>query len=103
MAQTRDVGRASLYSAPINLWVEDEVTRTYLLEVWNDNPMIKCLIGGGYEGGHAIVKDDAETVGYPNVFSVVDRDFRQSNKHKWADPARINLRLFTLPVHEIEN
>jgi len=33
---TRDVARASLYRGKINLWVEDELTRAYLSEVWNN-------------------------------------------------------------------
>ena len=36
MANTRDVARPNLYRGPINLWVEDDVTRTYLAEVWAD-------------------------------------------------------------------
>jgi hypothetical protein len=57
----RDVARASLYTAPINLWVEDELTRAYLDAVWN-SPAVKFLIGGGNEGLQAIV-NDAERAG----------------------------------------
>ncbi len=96
----RDVERASLYTAPINLWVEDEVTRAYLDTVWG-SPLVRFLIGGGNEGVQAIV-NDAEKAGYSNVFAVIDRDFRRTNKPDWLDPAK-RPRRFVLPVHEIEN
>ncbi|MHB1558074.1 MAG: hypothetical protein ACYC61_11475 [Isosphaeraceae bacterium] len=96
----RDVARASLYAAPINLWVEDEVTRAYLDAVWN-NPSIRFLIGGGSEGVQAIVSD-AQKAGHANVFAVIDRDFRHTNKANWSDPAK-SPRRYILPVHEIEN
>jgi len=100
VAHISDVARASLYRAPINLWVEDEVTRTYLSEIWN-NPAVAFLIGGG-DGGLQAIVSDAEKAGYPNVFAVVDRDFRRSNKPNWAAPSKTSRR-FILPVHEIEN
>jgi hypothetical protein len=100
LAVIRDVARASLYRAPINLWVEDEVTHTYLSEFWN-NPMVSLPIGGGHEGVQAIVKD-AEESGFKNVFALIDRDFRQSNQPSWLDP-RKTFRRFILHVHEIEN
>ena len=100
MAVIRDVARASLYRAPINLWVEDEFTRTYISEVWND-PTVSFLIGGGHEGVQAVVKD-AEESGFPNVFALIDRDFRQSNRQFWLDPGK-TFRRFILRVHEIEN
>jgi hypothetical protein len=96
----RDVARASLYRATINLWVEDELTRAYLDAVWN-TPAVAYLIGGGNEGVQAIV-NDAEKAGYPNVFALIDRDFRQTNKSVWMDPNK-TFRRFILPVHEIEN
>ena len=96
----RSVERASLYRAPINLWVEDQLTRAYLDAVWNSS-YIGFLIGGGNEGVQAIV-NDAEKAGYPNVFAVIDRDFRQSNRSSWLDPGKTSRR-FILEVHEIEN
>lgn len=95
-----DFQRDSLYVAPINLWVEDEITGAYLDAVWN-NPSITFLIGGGSEGVQAIVSD-AQKAGHANVFAVIDRDFRQTNKANWSDLAR-NSRRFILPRHEIEN
>ena len=96
----RDVAKASLYTAPINLWVEDEVTRAYLDALWG-SPLVRFLIGGGNEGVLAIV-NDAEKADYPNVFAVIDRDFRRTNRANWSDPAKKSRR-FILPVHEIEN
>ena len=100
MAATQDVARASLYRGLINLWVEDELTRAYLSAVWN-SPSVTFFIGGGNEGVRAIVKD-AEEAGISNVFALIDRDFRQTNKQDWLDP-RKSTRTFVLRVHEIEN
>ena len=95
-----DVPRASLYRGKINLWVEDEVTRSYLAALWND-PDVTYLIGGGNEGVKAIAQD-AKQAGFRNVFAVVDRDLRPSNKADWFDPRKTS-PVFVLPVHEIEN
>jgi hypothetical protein len=100
LAVIRDVARASLYRASINIWVEDEVTRSYLSAVWN-NATVSFLIGGGQEGVQAIVRD-AEDSSFTNVFAVIDRDFRQSNRQHWLDPGK-TFRRFILRVHEIEN
>ena len=86
MALIRDVARASLYRGPINLWVEDEVTRTYLSEIWN-NPAVAFLIGGGNEGVRAIV-NDAEAFGFANVFALIDRDFRANQQTVLASPGQ---------------
>lgn len=96
----RDVARASLYRGKINLWVEDEITRAYLAELWDD-PDIVYLVGGGNEGVRAIVHD-AEVAGYRNVFAVIDRDFGTSNVAHWLDH-RKTARTFVLPAHEVEN
>jgi hypothetical protein len=89
-----------LYRGVINLWVEDELTRSYLSAVWND-PTVAFLVGGGNEGVRAVVHD-AEESRFPNVFGLIDRDFRRSNKAGWFDPNK-TFRTFVLPVHEIEN
>lgn len=52
-------------------------------------------------GVQAIV-NDAERAGYPNVFAVIDRDFRRTNKANWSGPGK-RPRRFILSVHEIEN
>jgi hypothetical protein len=96
----RDVARDALYNGRINLWVEDDLTRVYLGALWND-PAVKFLIGGGYNGVLAILKD-AEHAGYTNVFGVVDGDHGRSNHADWFVPGR-SFRRFVLPRHEIEN
>ena len=96
----RDVGRASLYRGSIILWVEDELTRAYLSEIWNDSS-VAYFIAGGHEGVNSIVKD-AEKAGFSNVFGLIDRDFRKSNAMEWMNPKK-TFRTFILPVHEIEN
>ncbi len=97
----RDVARAALYRGIINLWVEDELTREYLSAVWNNPPDVFFLIGGGNEGVSAVLKD-AESAGYPNVFGIIDRDFRPTNRDDWSAGGK-TFRRFVLPVHEIEN
>lgn len=96
----RDVARASLYTGTINLWVEDEITRSYLRQLWSDSN-IKFLIGGGYEGVIAVVHE-AEKAGYHNVFAVIDRDLSQSNSRNWLKSNK-KFKRFVLPVHEVEN
>jgi hypothetical protein len=97
----RDVARAALYRGIINLWVEDELTREYLSAVWNFPTDVFFLIGGGNEGVGAVVKD-AASAGFANVFGLVDRDFRPTNRSNW-NAAGKTFRTFVLPVHEIEN
>jgi hypothetical protein len=97
----RDVARAALYRGIINLWVEDELTREYLSAVWNHPTDVFFLIGGGNEGVSAVVKD-AESAGFANVFGLIDRDFRPTNRSRWSSPGK-TFRTFVLPVHEIEN
>jgi len=97
----RDVSRGDFYRPDLlNLWVEDPLTRSYLSTLWGD-PKIKFLVGGGNDGVEALVRA-AENEGYPNVFGVVDRDFRASNQADWSEPGKV-IRRFVLPVHEIEN
>lgn len=96
----RDVARGTLYNGRINLWVEDNLTRTYLKALWN-NPDVRLLVGGGHHGVQAILKD-AEDAGYRNVFGLADRDFGRSNYPDWLVPGRA-FRRFVLPRHEIEN
>ncbi len=95
-----DVGREALYNGPINLWVEDPLTRAYLDALWDD-PAVKFLIGGGHDGVRAIIRD-AEDAGFRNVFGLIDRDYHRSNRVDWLVPGRA-FRTFILPVHEIEN
>jgi hypothetical protein len=87
--------------ATLVLWVEDPLTRDYLRAIWANPTGIAFRLGGGNEGVRAIVKAFEEE-GHRNVFGVMDRDFRTSNKSEWTDPAK-TFRTFTLPVHEVEN
>ncbi len=48
------------------------------------------------------IVNDAERAGYPNVFALIDRDFRPTNRTSWMNPQK-TFRTFVLPVHEIEN
>lgn len=95
-----DVARAALYRGRINLWVEDELSREYLSELWND-PDVAYFIGGGNDGVRAII-EDADHAGFRNVFGLTDRDFRPTNRDGWGSSTR-TFRTFVLPVHEIEN
>jgi hypothetical protein len=96
----RDVARATLYRGQINLWVEDELSREYLSALWND-PGVAFFIAGGNDGVRAVVQD-TDPADFPNVFGVIDRDFRPTNRARWTAPGG-TFRTFVLPVHEIEN
>jgi hypothetical protein len=96
-----DLSIESLYSAPINIWVEDELIKEYLITVWKNDPRLKFLIAGGIEGVRSIIKD-AEINSFINVFGVVDRDFGDHNSQEWFNPKK-TFRAFIIPVHELEN
>lgn len=96
----RDVASNALYSGQINLWVEDDLTRSYLSALWSD-PAVKFLIGGSRNGVIAILQD-SEDSGYTNVFGLIDRDHGKTNYADWFVPTR-TFRRFILPRHEIEN
>lgn len=82
----------------ILVWVEDEVTRTYLREVWQDSN-IGLLIAGGHENIHAVVKS-ARAQGFLHVFGFRDRDFGGTNRPKWQDDPE---GVLTSEVFEVEN
>ncbi len=82
----------------ILVWVEDEDTRTYLREVWQDSD-IGLLIAGGHENIHAVVKS-ARTQGFLHVFGFRDRDFGGTNRPKWQDDPE---GVLTSEVFEVEN
>jgi hypothetical protein len=89
----------ALYSAAIILWVEDQLTSTYLGECWND-PDIAFRIAGATQGVRAIVSS-ARQNGYLHVFGFVDRDFGYTNRPRWSDPAASPV--FVPEVSEAEN
>jgi hypothetical protein len=97
---SRDVSPPDFYRGKINLWVEDKATKSYLDTIWGGTDVL-CLIAGGNEGVRAVAKE-AEEAGYANVFGLIDRDFRASNKSAWFDPNK-TFKTFVLPMHEIEN
>jgi hypothetical protein len=90
----------AIYSFPLVLWVEDPITRDYVQKVWGGAD-IRFLIAGGNENIRAIVTD-AHANGHKHVFGLIDRDFRKSNRHQWANPQSGAL-VFVPIVHEIEN
>jgi hypothetical protein len=97
---TVDTSLPDLYRGPINVWVEDVLTREYLHGVWGD-PNVRFLIAASNEGISRVV-EDARASGLRNVFGVADRDFARSNMADWNDPAK-DPRRFIPPVHEMEN
>ncbi|MBN2498690.1 MAG: DUF4435 domain-containing protein [Deltaproteobacteria bacterium] len=90
---------SSLYSAPIVLWVEDELSRDYLSQLWQDDPLIKFCIAGGKENIRGVVHD-ARSQGFRHVCGLLDRDFGVSNRDRWS---RNEHGIFIPDVHEIEN
>jgi len=88
-----------LYSAPVVLWVEDELSRDYLSQLWQDDPLVKFCISGGAENIRGVVHD-ARLNNYRHVFGMIDRDFGKSNRSRWFDEG---IEVFILDVHEIEN
>ncbi len=80
------------------LWVEDAETRAYLSALFEDREL-RILVGGGRDHVAAMV-EDAYRSRHRNVFGVVDRDFGDSNRRRWAG---LDTRVFTLTRHEVEN
>lgn len=88
--------------ARIVLWVEDPLTKEYLHRVWqNDVKLFDIRVGGGNEGIRATVHDQRAR-GATNVFGLIDRDFGNSNRAQWLNPAS-GLEVFVPDVHEMEN
>jgi hypothetical protein len=100
-AMNTAINLSDLYRGQINLWVEDPLTKSYLAEIWEGDPAILFLIGGGVDGVRSVI-EDARNNNFHNVFGLIDRDFRESNYSAWLDPKK-NPRTFVLPVHELEN
>jgi len=83
-----------------HLWVEDALTKEYLIEIWQDSG-IEIHIGGGNPTIRAVA-EEASKQKFPNVLGLVDRDYEPSNYAQWENPAS-GARVLTLPVHEMEN
>jgi len=82
----------------VYVWVEDEETRTYLGEVWQD-PEIGLLVAGGHTNLHAVVTSSRKD-GFAHVFGFRDRDFGRSNRATWQTQ---ETQVMTSEVFEIEN
>lgn len=89
-----------LYRSRLNVWVEDNLTREVITELWQDS-QLHVLNAGGGDGVRHLVKA-AET--HPRlrgrVVGVIDRDFGADNSANWSNP---QTTMFILPVHEIES
>ncbi len=101
MPAERAIDISTLYSAPIVLWVEDELSRDYLSHLWQNDPLVKFCIAGGNENIPAVV-NDARVHGYRHVFGIRDRDFGATNRNRWSNLRR-DTSVFVLDAHEIEN
>lgn len=85
---------------PIILWVEDQLTRTWLHHLWQDAD-IGLLVAGGNDAVFGAVKD-AREAGRTNVFGFRDRDFIASNQPHWLVQAK-SPPVFVPDAHEVEN
>jgi hypothetical protein len=93
---------SSLYkNKPLVLWVEDELTRSYLRAIWTGAPDVALLVAGGGEAVPSVVRD-ARSAGHANVFGLRDRDFGVTNQTNWLNP-NSGLDVFIPKAHEIEN
>lgn len=92
---------SSLYkNKPIVLWVEDDLTRTWLHQLWLDAD-IALLVAAGNDAVHAAAHD-ARRAGHHNVFGFRDRDFLTSNRSNWLRRTSDTL-VFIPEVFEVEN
>ena len=88
-----------LYRGRLNVWVEDDLTRVILTDLWQDR-QIHVINAGGSEAVRYMVRAAANTPGLKDlVVGVIDRDFEDAGPD-WALP---DTRIFVLPAHEIEN
>ncbi|MBK7830645.1 DUF4435 domain-containing protein [Nannocystis sp.] len=88
-----------LYRGRLNVWVEDDMTRVILTELWRDR-MLHVISAGGSEAVRYMVRAAASNPSLKDlVFGVVDRD-HEDDGPDWSLP---NTTTFVLPVHEIEN
>ncbi len=96
-----------LSSRRIVLWVEDMTTKEYLLKIWQpEDSLFQILIAGSNESVKAVVHDNIKS-GYDHVFGLIDRDFGDSNRHRWGEPNNglsvFKPERFKPERHEIEN
>jgi len=92
----------ALASRKVVLWVEDTLTREYLLRLWQPEDInFNILVGGGNNIIKAVVHD-LRLEGHDNVFGLSDRDFGKDNKASWNN-INLPIEVFRLPALEIEN
>lgn len=85
--------------APCILWVEDELTRIWLTELWAD-PRIRVISGAGRQGVEFLVHAAPSQIRGTTVVGLVDCDFSTPNRTKWSHSTEVVLRT---DVHEFEN
>jgi hypothetical protein len=84
----------------IILWVEDTLTKEYLLKIWgNDSRIFNIRVAPGRDSIKAVVHDLWKD-GVTNVFGLVDKDFGPDAPQNWNNP---QATVFRLPVFEVEN
>lgn len=81
------------------VWVEDELTRAYLRELWKE-PDIEFFVAGGTGSVEAVVKASVAE-GHANVCGIVDRDFQKSNRARWGNVLKHH-GIFRTEAHEVE-
>lgn len=79
--------------------VEDEFTRLYLEQLWQDT-YIAFIVAGSCSAVRPMI-EMIRSHGHTLAFGVQDRDFRQSNQDNWNQRPPVDV--FILPRHEIEN
>ena len=81
------------------LWVEDELTRLFLTEIWSDR-QIRVVTAGGRGGVDFLVSGAPRGLVGKTVVGLVDRDFSPDNRDSWGNH---DTRILRTPAHELEN
>jgi len=81
------------------LWVEDDLTRLFLIEVWDDR-QIRVVTAGGRGGVEFLVNGAPRNLVGKTVVGLVDRDFSPDNRASWGSR---DARILRTPAHEFEN
>jgi hypothetical protein len=81
------------------LWVEDDLTRLFLNEIWNDR-QIRVITAGGRAGVEHLVGGAPHGLAGKSVVGLVDRDFSPENQAAWRN---LDVRILRTPAHELEN
>lgn len=81
------------------LWVEDDLTRFFLTELWADR-QIRVVTAGGRGGVEFLVAGAPRGLVGKAVVGLVDLDFSTPNRDSWGNSAA---RILRTPTHEFEN